>query len=82
MALCEFSSLGITNPSSFLQFKRDIQVMIKCLFVVLGHEHKSRAFSMGNSQLCDESQEKPYSYFSTVGSNGVGTQPNTAGGWV
>ena len=44
--------------------------MIKCLFVVLGHEHKSRAFSMGNSQLCDESQEKPYSYFSTVGSDG------------
>lgn len=56
--------------------------MIKCLFVVLGHEYKSRAFSMGNSQLCDESQEKPYSYFSTVGSDGVGTQPNTAGGWV
>ena len=67
MALYKFSSLAITNHSSFLQFRRDIQVMIECLFIVLGHEHKSRAFSTGNSQLCDGSKERPYSCFNTVG---------------
>lgn len=66
MALYKFSSLAITNHSSFLQFRRDIQVMTKCLFIVLGHEHKSRAFSMGKS-LCDGSKERAYSYLNTVG---------------
>lgn len=58
MEIYEFSSLGMANHSSFHQFRRDIQVMIKCLFIAFGREHKSRVFSIENGQWRNEPKER------------------------